>query len=117
MIFPNIGFWKQLMREEIRLFGAASDMPSCYEALSKVGLLDLNDSPALLYQRYTTAFSLGGQDSEPCTQVLQSWPDGMGGGGAVEAILLSSFEHLLPNARVIAVHFINGLLQAGHFTS
>lgn len=117
IVRPNIGFWQQLMREEEILFGKASHVPSCYAMFFKLGVRDTTqNTPAVFFRHYTTAYLNEGSASDLCQQVVQSWPDGMGGGGAVEAILLSCLEHLSDRARDAAVHFIHGLFLAGRFT-
>lgn len=106
IVFPNFGFWQQLMREEEALFGKSSPMPQSYQIF-----------PAgILFRHYATAYLNSGHGSEARRTVVAEWPEGMGGGSSVEGVLLSSLEHLSGNARRAAVCFIKELLDVGRFT-
>eukprot|EP00746_Dinoflagellata_sp_MGD_P010349 gnl/MRDRNA2_/MRDRNA2_121333_c0_seq1.p1 gnl/MRDRNA2_/MRDRNA2_121333_c0~~gnl/MRDRNA2_/MRDRNA2_121333_c0_seq1.p1 ORF type:complete len:340 (+),score=61.47 gnl/MRDRNA2_/MRDRNA2_121333_c0_seq1:75-1094(+) len=114
-ICPNWGFWQQLMDEEKSLFDRSSPMPQSYQRMKELHG-ERKVTPGLLFQHYVTAYLNQGHDVEACSRVVSGWPEGMGGGGCVEEILLQSLEHLSSDGRRAAVDFINQLRTARRFT-
>jgi len=120
IVFPNAGFWAQLQSEEGKLHhGATSETPECYVKLLEARLHGLRPSPERSFRLYCASIleNLGPEDPPGCAAAVSNWPDGVGGGGSVEAVLQSSWEHLAAGARGAAVRLLAALRDAGKLTA
>lgn len=118
LTFPNVGFWQQLMEEELRLFGSNSETPSAYKLAMdiKSGVREL--SPQILLKRYITASLLEDPkySEEQKNKAADDWPDGWPAAKCVNELFIASIDHLENNARTLAVEFIWRLLSKDRFT-
>lgn len=119
IVYPNIGFWLQLMEEELKLFGTNSPTPSNYVQALAIHGGHLEISPSKLFNQYMVAAALE-QSSyalEQKKRTLDEWPCGWPATKSIEDLFMASIEHVRCDARTTAVEFIGELLSRKHFTS
>lgn len=120
IVFPNVGFWKQLMNEEVQLFGATnrSPVPSCYEQLFTIFREELEISPKKVFKQYLVASTLDDAEysQEQKIQTLDGCPSIWPASKIIEDVIMCSIEQTQSDARALAVEFISGLLFRSNFT-
>jgi len=118
IIFPNVGFWQQLMEEEVKVFGSNSQIPSAYTVAMEIhsGVREL--SPGKLLKKYITAESLEdiSYSADQKLATVRAWPDGWPASKCINDLFMASIEHMQRNARTLAVEFISRLLSQNCFT-
>lgn len=117
IIFPNVGFWHQLMEEELALFGSNSKVPSDYKLALEIHSGARELSPKLLLERYITVATVNDAEyfEERKGEVADEWPDGWPASEYIHDLFLASLD-LQDNARTLAVEYISLLLARNRFT-
>eukprot|EP00930_Biecheleria_cincta_P002511 TRINITY_DN103523_c0_g1_i1.p1 TRINITY_DN103523_c0_g1~~TRINITY_DN103523_c0_g1_i1.p1 ORF type:complete len:322 (+),score=54.42 TRINITY_DN103523_c0_g1_i1:13-978(+) len=118
IVFPNVGFWQQLMDEEIKCLGSSSEVPSAYKAVLEIRLGKRDLTPGILLKKYITAASLPDptHSDDVRNEAVNEWPSGWPASKCIEDLFMSSIEHLRSDARQLAVEFIGRLLRGKRFT-
>lgn len=120
IVFPNVGFWKQLREEELRLFGENSAMPNVYQQTIEILAKDKSAavSPSNLFTQYMAAAAILEPEfaEEQKTRTLDMWPNAWSASKSIEEICTYSMEDVKSDARILAVEFIGKLVERAHFT-
>lgn len=125
IVAPNIGFWTQLRKEELRLFHANSEEPSHYVSVMAFYKEKADVTPGSLYKKFLVAARLSREEvkrgevataAEIKKEVLEMWCSAWPAAGSVKDIFMASMDELGEDARSVAVDFVSALLTKGYFT-
>lgn len=118
IVFPNCGFWQQLMEEEFKLFGSNSPVPKAYEKALAVFEGGAKLSPSKLFKQYMVAAVIDdiALAKEGKRRTLEEWLSIWPATQSIEDVFMCSIEQVQTEARALAVEFIGELYLSQHFT-
>jgi len=116
-VYQNVGFYKQLMDEELKLFGSSSPIPVNYEKAFAIFRGEIEISPSKIFKQFMVAAA---QDdisyAEKQKRTLDEWPNMWPASTSIQDIFMCSIENVRSDARALAVEFICELRSREHFT-